>query len=229
MLNAINDLEVVPEVLTMGDKVPVYKGGGKDPLSMDNYHGITLTSVIAKVLEFLVLERMQDILKEAEIPHINWSAYRKISCAEAIFAMQETIGRYMREGSQVYMCLYDLKKAFDSIDFPDCLYKAGNGKVWRLLKAWYTGSVCCVKIGKERSVSFSPESGVRRGSVLSPMLFLLIMDLLLIQLEKSSLGTSVDNFYTGGFLHADDICTLAGSISTLEAQVTKFANDNPPS
>ena len=62
---------------------------------------------------------MQDILKEAGIPHINQSAYRKkISCTETIFATQETIGRYMREGSQVYMFLYDLQKAFDSVEFP---------------------------------------------------------------------------------------------------------------
>ena len=67
----------------------------------------------------------------------------------------------MREGSWVYMCLYDLQKAFEFPVLLDCLYKAGiNGKVWRLLKAWYTGSVCCVKIGKERSVSFCPERDV---------------------------------------------------------------------
>lgn len=124
VLNAIID-----EVLTMGDKVPVYKGGGKDPFSMHNYRGITLTSVIAKVLDFLVLERMQDILKEAEIPHIDWLAYRKkISCAEAVFASQETIGRYMREGSQVYMCLYDLQKAFDSIEFLTVCIRLGMAR-----------------------------------------------------------------------------------------------------
>jgi len=71
VLNTIIEREVVPEVLKMGDIVLVYKGGGKDPLRMDSYCGITLTSVIAKVLESLVLERMQDILKEAGIPHIN--------------------------------------------------------------------------------------------------------------------------------------------------------------
>ena len=123
VLNTIIEREVVPEVLKMGDIVLVYKGGGKDPLRMDSYRGITLTSVIAKVLESLVLERMQDILKEAEIPHINWSGYRKISCAEAIFATQETIDRYMRESSQVYMCLYDLQNAFDSISLTSVIAK----------------------------------------------------------------------------------------------------------
>ena len=49
-----------------------------------------------------------------------------------------------------------------------------------------------------------------------------MMDSLLPQPEKSSLGTSVNNFYTGGFLHADDIRTHAAQV----ALVQKFANDS---
>ena len=60
---------------------------------------------------------------EAGLPHVNQSAYRRgISCAEAIFATQETIARYMRGGNKVYMCLYDLEKAFDSIEYPILLH-----------------------------------------------------------------------------------------------------------
>ena len=40
------------------------------PLMMDSYRGITLTSVVAEVLEFLVLGRMDGLLLEAGIPHI---------------------------------------------------------------------------------------------------------------------------------------------------------------
>lgn len=76
-----------------------------------------------------------------------------VFCADAIFATQETIGRYVREGGRVYICLYDFQKAFDSAEIHvllDQLYKAGlNGKAWRLLKEWYTGGVCCVKVGKQ--------------------------------------------------------------------------------
>ena len=58
ILNAVVDLEVVPDVLKCGTVVPVYKDGGKDPLKVDSYRGVTLTSVIAKILEFLVLGRL---------------------------------------------------------------------------------------------------------------------------------------------------------------------------
>ena len=76
--------------------VPVYKGGGKDPLRVDSYRGVTLSSMVAKVLEFLFLEWLQPVFMEAGLPHVNQSAYRKaVSCADAIFTtkgilLQET-------------------------------------------------------------------------------------------------------------------------------------------
>ena len=39
ILNAIVELESMPEVLKRGVVVPVYKGGGKDPLQTDSYRG----------------------------------------------------------------------------------------------------------------------------------------------------------------------------------------------
>ena len=57
--------------------------------------------------------------------------------------------------------------------------------------------------------------------MLSPALFLLVMDPLLRQLQASRMGVSVNGFYAGGFLHADDIRTLATSEASLEAQVAQ--------
>ena len=235
IFNAIVSLEALPDSLKCGTIVPVYKGGGKDPLQPDSYRGITLSSVIAKVLETLLLNRLETILEEANIPHSNQSAYcKKVSCADAIFATQETIARYMGNGSRVFMCLYDLQKAFDSIEYPvllNRLYAIGvNGRCWRLIRNWYDGALCRVKI-KEGILSepFAVERGVKQGSVLSPTLFLLIMDPLLISLQKSGVGLSVNDYYAGGFLHADDIRTLSTSIDSLEVQVSAvhdFARNN---
>ena len=63
------------------------------------------------------------------------------SRANAIFATQEVISSYLGSGSKVYMCLHNLQKTFDLVEYPVLLKKlleAGvNGKMWRLLKNWY--------------------------------------------------------------------------------------------
>ena len=61
------DLKVVPSVLKSGVIVPVYKGGGKDPMDVHSYREVALPSVVGKVLEFLILERLQVVLLEAAI------------------------------------------------------------------------------------------------------------------------------------------------------------------
>ena len=47
------------------------------------------------------------------------------------------------------------------------------------------------------------------------MLFLIVMDPLLKKLEESGFGLSLYDYYAGGYLHADDIRTLATSCDSL--------------
>lgn len=56
--------------------MPVYKGGGKDPLLADSYRGVTLSSIIEKVLERALLARLMDVLEDAGLPHTNQTAYQ---------------------------------------------------------------------------------------------------------------------------------------------------------
>ena len=102
LLNFIVETEAVPCVLKTGILVPLCKGGGKDPLKVDSFWRVTLTSTLAKVLEFLIVDQLQLFLLEAGLPHVNQSAYQRgISCAEAIFATQETIAWYIHGGNKV--------------------------------------------------------------------------------------------------------------------------------
>ena len=77
------------------------------------------------------------------------------------------------------------------------------------------------------SEPYEVDRRVKQGSLLSVVLFLLIMDPLLTQLHSSDLGLSI-NIYAGGFLHADGIRTLATSSESLEAKlpmVEKFTRE----
>ena len=54
------------------------------------------------------------------------------------------------------------------------------------------------------SSTFTIEHGVLQGYVLSPVLFLLVMDPLVRGLEANHLGPSLHDAYVGAFVHADD-------------------------
>ena len=114
IFNTILTLEAIPASFKAGIIVPIYKGKGKDPLLTGSYRGITLTSVLAKSFEFVLLDRILPTISDLNIPHLTQTAYQKgVSCSEAIFACQEAIAKLTREGDHMYSCFYDLASAFD--------------------------------------------------------------------------------------------------------------------
>ena len=65
------------------------------------------------------------------------------------------------------------------------------------------------------SRSFSVANGVRQGGVLSPVLFTIYMDELLLQLKHNAVGCHWDHHFAGAFCYADDLILLAPSPSAL--------------
>ena len=115
-------------------------------------------TVFSKVLEILILSRMETNLTEISFPHINQSAFHKYTgCTDSIFATQEIIARYISDGSTVHMCLFGLQKAFNSVEFPvllDRLFSIGvNRKTWRLIRNWYVDGACFVHVDGTSSTS----------------------------------------------------------------------------
>ena len=59
----------------------------------------------------------------------------------------------------------------------DHLHGSGiNGRTWRLIKSFYNNPRGQVKISNQLSRVITLQQGVKQGSVLSPTLFLLVMD-----------------------------------------------------
>ena len=96
--------------------------------------------------------------------------------------------KVLREGGKAFLSLFDLEKAFDTIEkavLLQCLYnKDISGRAWRIINSWYTGATAAIEIENTVSELFQQERGVRQGSVLSPTLFLMVMDEMLKTMKQ---------------------------------------------
>ena len=132
-------LKHLPQCMKNGIVVPVYKRQDKDPLLVTSYSGITLSSVLSKILELILLQHLSSLLDKQGFSNQLQTAYQKgVSCIDAIFATQETLTNHPQDGGKPYLCFFNIEKAFDFVELPVLLkhiFDTGvPGKFWRLIK-----------------------------------------------------------------------------------------------
>ena len=66
------------------------------------------------------------------------------------------------------------------------------------------------------SGSFSVKNGVRQGAILSPSLFCVYLDTLLLKLRDAGVGCHIGGEFLGAFGYADDVTLLAPSRQALQ-------------
>ena len=101
--------------------------------------------------------------------------------------------------------------------------------VIRVLIFVYEEQTAWVKWGKARSRSFGIVNGTRQGSVLSPALFSVYMDNLIMKLRRSGVGCHLGGVFCGVTGYADDLLLLAPSRSAMETMLKiceEYAHEN---
>lgn len=93
-----------------------------------------------------------------------------------------------------------------------------------LLRNWYGKLNSTVRWGNNFSKSFTINSGVRQGGIMSPILFAICVDDLLNNLEKSKRGCYIKSLCYNSFMYADDLVLASLSIRDLEFLV-KMCSD----
>ena len=83
---------------------------------------------------------------------------------------------------------------------------------------WYSDTS---SVGDQHSECFPVERGVKQGSVLSPTLFIAVVDSLLSFLESSGQGLTISGLNVCNFAHADDIRTASISVSAAQIHAEK--------
>jgi hypothetical protein len=169
--------EEVPEEWKESHLIKLPKKG--DLSNCANYRGISLLSVPGKVLNRILLER----IKHAVDPLLRDEQAgfrRRRSCIDQIATLRIIVEQSLEWNSSLYINFVDYEKAFDSVD-RETLWKLLRHygvptKLVTLIKNSYQGMTCRVVHEGQLTDSFTVETGVRQGCLLSPFLFLLVID-----------------------------------------------------
>ena len=138
-----------------------------------------MSSVPGKILRRIILQRLIDALEE--ILRDQQMGFRKNrSCTDHIATLRIIAEQSLEWNSSLYITFIDFEKAFDSVD---------HNTLWKILRHYgipekfiaiiqqsYYNSQIRVIHNRELTPPFSVKTGVRQGRILSPMLFLLVID-----------------------------------------------------
>ena len=93
--------------------VPVLKDKAGKLNSIDNYRPIPLLSIPSKVLERVLITRLDTFLLTSDN---QFGVEKKHGTDRCIFALKEMVAKYVNQNSTVFMCFLDASKAFDRVN-----------------------------------------------------------------------------------------------------------------
>jgi exonuclease III len=226
LFNAMLQCGHVPRGFHYGIIIPVVKDPCGDISNANNYRGITLSPTISKLFEMCIMNKFGHLLVASDLQF----GFRKfLGCSNAIFTVQSVVDYFVKHGSTVNVCTLDMSKAFDKVNHNGLYIKLMKHRVppalLHVLIDWYSKSCAFVRWNGALSSCFELLCGVRQGGVLSPVLFTLYVDDIIVKLRSARLGCSIHNVYVGCVMYADDLVLIASSISTMQSMVNICAGE----
>ena len=228
LINKIWEQEKVPKDWKKGHLVKLPKKG--DLSSCSNWRGIMLLSVPGKVLSRIILERLKSAL-DGRLRDEQAGFRQDRSCTDHIATLRIIVEQSLEWQSTLYSVFVDFQKAFDSVDRDviwNLMYHYGfPPKFVSIIKQLYDDAMCQVIHDGKLTEPFSVQTGVRQGCLLSPTIFLIVIDWIMRQStadQKTGIQwTFMKQLEDLDF--ADDICLLSHKWQQAQEKLCRVAEE----
>ena len=167
----------VPEEWKRAHIIPVFKGGDKNLPT--NYRPVSLLSIISKVQERLVYDKLYRFLDP--VLSLRQSGFRKKDGTEfQLIRLVQSWSELLDTSHYVGAVFFDLKKAFDKVWHKGLLAKLAAAGVSDSALCWFrdflSNRTHQTVVGNSFSSPLAPSAGVPQGAILSPLLFLVYVN-----------------------------------------------------
>ena len=135
--------------------------------------------IVTTIIQRRNSKRAEEVISESQARFRPGS-----STVDQLFTLRQIAEKFLDKDRELYCCYIDFEIAFDSV-WQEGVWKALRffgfpQKIINLLQALYSNSLSAVRVNGDVTEWFRTTVGVRQGCVISPQLFNILLELVIL-------------------------------------------------
>ena len=208
LINKSLEEGIYPDALKTARIKPLPKAG-KDRKKLSSYRPISLLPPCGKLIELAVKKKIIKFIEDNGILPRTQHGYRKgRGCATAVAEAMKEVDVQRNKGRKTGLVLYDFSCAFDLVEAEKLILEAEKlgfaPSVLRWIRSYLRERKAFVEVNGKRSEVVTLETGTPQGSIISPLLFVILI---------ARMGENFEGLLIG---YADDSTNVLAADTTSE-------------